>query len=68
MASRLAPTNSVLAPVWIALKIGAPSPSGVMKAAIVASEIVVTVATRRPATIAGMASGISTRHSSLAGA
>ncbi len=25
MASRLAATNSVLAPVWIALKIGAPS-------------------------------------------
>jgi hypothetical protein len=37
MARMLAPTNSVLAPVWIALKIGAPSPSGVMNAATVAS-------------------------------
>ena len=53
----------MFAPVWIALKIGAPSPSGVMNAAIVASEIVVTVATRRPAMIAGTASGSSTRMS-----
>ena len=30
IARTLAATNSVLAPVWIALKIGAPSPSGVM--------------------------------------
>ena len=63
IASRLAATNSVLAPVWIALKIGAPSPSGVMNAAMVASEIVVTVATRTPAMIAGTASGSSTRVS-----
>ena len=53
----------MLAPVWIALKIGAPSPSGVMNAAMVASEIVVTVATRIPATMAGSASGSSMRVS-----
>ena len=63
IARTLAATNSVLAPVWIALKIGAPSPSGVMNAAMVASEIVVTVATRIPATMAGSASGSSTRVS-----
>ena len=45
------------------MKIGRPSPSGITKAAIVAIAIVETVATRSPATIAGSASGSSTRQS-----
>jgi hypothetical protein len=53
--------NCVLKPSWIALKIGSPSPPTPMNAATVARLIVVTVAMRMPAMIAGRASGSSTR-------
>ena len=55
---------SVLNTSWpIPMKIGLPSPSGMTKAAIVAIEIVDTVAILRPAMIDGTASGSSTRTS-----
>ena len=55
--------NCVLKPVWMALKIGSPSPPTPMKAATVARLMIVTVAIRMPAMIAGIASGSSTRQS-----
>ena len=59
--------NSVLNDVWSAAKIGAPRPLSITNAATVASEITVTVATRRPAMIAGSARGSSTRRSDWPG-
>ena len=57
MVSTAAATSSVRNTVWMASKIGLPSPSGATEAAIVASEITVTAATRTPAMIEGRASG-----------
>src|SRR6202020_1480149 len=51
----------------IAAKIGVPRLCTVISGAIVASEMTVTVAIRSPATIAGSASGNSTRHSDWRG-
>ena len=61
IASTPAATNSVLKPLWIASKISVPNPPAPIYAATVARLIVVTVAIRTPAMIAGVASGISTR-------
>ena len=66
IASTAAATISVRKYSRRAVKIGAPSPCGTTYAAIVAIEIVETVATRSPATIAGSASGSSTRRSTCA--
>ena len=50
---------------WSAVKIGRPRPFGMTNGATVAIEIVETVAMRRPARIAGSASGSSTRSERL---
>ena len=66
MHSTPAAMNSVLKlPLLSASKIGLPEALGTTNAAMVASEMIVTAATRRPAMIVGRASGSSTRDQDL---